>query len=464
MNFKSGIAIALFFAAASGVVTQPNAVHAQSSLFTFTKVLDTDTLLPGSAGLYGGTEGPPAIGGGRVAFWAYNDIGEGVYTATINGILTRVADTTTPIPGPAIPFEAFDFISIDQGRVVFNGWGQDDEDNDYQGIYRFENNALTRIVDLNTPVPGRTGGFFEFWSVTSAGDGQVAFAGVDFDDFEEGVYRSGGGPVVRVADTRTRVPGSTENFDFFYGVSAKNGLTAFVGSSESADGVYLHNDATSQIIRVADTSMQVPGRAEGFVAFGDDSIGGLDVDGGSVAFIGLFGEGRIGEAGIYVFDSATGAIVRVVDTIMDTPGEFDFSQDAFTSVAIDDGHVVLGYGLEGDPRTGTPQTPDFGVYTDLGGSLESVLRAGDTLDGKVVRRAYVGAEGLDGNQIAMSVVFADGTEGIYIATVVPEPGNVALLLAGIGLLTFATGRRNKVTRKSSAGASATAQGKVGVAP
>jgi hypothetical protein len=126
--------------------------------------------------------------------------------------------------------------------------------------------------------------------------------------------------------------------------------------------------------------------------------------------------------------------------------------------------VVLGYGLEGNPRTGTPQTPDFGVYTNLGGSLESVLRAGDTLDDKIVRRAYVGAEGLDGNQIAMSVVFADGTEGIYVATVVPEPGTFALLLAGMGLLTFATARRIRLPRNCSAGASANSQGKVAVSP
>ncbi len=441
MKFKSEFAQALIVAAAIGVASLPVAAHAQSNLFTFTKVADSNSPLPGGAGLYGGTEGPPAIGDGRVAFWAYNDIGEGVYMAMINGAFMRVADTTTPMPGPAVPFEGFDYVSFDGGRVLFTGWGSDD-DNDYEGIYRFENGAINRIADLNTQVPGRTGGFLEFYGPASSDNGRAAFIGADYDEVEDGVYLGSGGPLSRVADTSTRIPSLTENFEFFYAVSAGSGKVAFIGTSPSAGGVYLHDIATGALTRVADTSTPVPGLAENFVGFGDDSTGGLDLDGGSIAFIGQFGEGRFGDGGIYVFDMATAEIVPIADTMTDIPGDVGIFRDAFTSVSIDDGHIAFGYGLEGNSRPipPIPQTPYFGVYTDLGGSLESVLRSGDMLDGKVVRRTYVGAEGLDGNQIAMSIVFADGTEGIYVATRVPEPANVVLLLAAVGLLTFIVAR------------------------
>jgi hypothetical protein len=175
---------------------------------------------------------------------------------------------------------------------------------------------------------------------------------------------------------------------------------AFIGSSANADGVYLHEIATGALARVADTNTPVPEHAENFLGFGD-SLGSLDLDVDSIAFIGQFGEGRVGDSGVYIFDIATGAIVPIADSTMDIPGDTDIFRDAFTSVSIDDGHVAFGYGLEGNPRIGTPQTPYFGVYTDLGGSLESVLRAGDTLDGKLVRRTHIGAEGLDGYQVAM---------------------------------------------------------------
>jgi hypothetical protein len=421
------------------VAWQSGVVQGQSNHFTFTKVADFDTLLPGSAGMFGGNEGaPPALDAGRVAFWTYTDVGEGVYVATVGGDLTRVADTTTTIPGTTTPFEFFDYVSLDAHRVAFLGYGYGDED-DIEGIYRFDSGALSRIADLNTHAPGRTGGFLEF-DAPSADAARVAFIGEDFEDVEEGVYLGTGGPLTRVADTRTDVPGQIEQFEFFNAAVADGAQVAMIADSASATGVYLHNTVTGSLIRVADTDTQVPGRADNFVDFGE-GFGGLDLDDGAVGFVGHYGVGRAGGSGVYVADADSGTITRIADTTF--PDDADFDRDAFTAVSVDGGRVALGYGLEGNPRGMIPQTPFFGVYANLSGLLESVLRDGDALDGKLVRRAYIGAEGLDGNQIAMSVVFADGTEGIYVATMVPEPSTYALLFEFFGLLAIAVTRRNR---------------------
>jgi hypothetical protein len=427
----------------SAVALQPSLASAQSSFFTLTKVADFDTVLPGSAGMFGGSEGaPPALEAGRVAFWAYGDDADGVYMATIGSNLIRVADTTTTIPGTAMPFEAFDYVSLDGQRVVFLGYGTGDED-DIEGIFRFDSGAISRIADLNSPVPGRTGGFLEF-GTSSADDGQVAFIGEDFEDVEEGVYLGDGGHLKRVADTTTVVPGQAGHFEFFNAVVADNTKLALIADSASATGVYLHDRVTGSLTRVADSGTQAPGRAENFVDFGD-GFGGLDLDDGSIGFIGHFGVGRSGGSGVYVVDANSGEITRIADTTSTVPDDEGFFRDAFTAVSLDGGLVALGYGLEGNSRPfpPIPQTPFFGVYTNLSGSLESLLRDGDVLDGKVVRRAYIGAEGLDGNQIAMSVVFVDGTEGIYVATLVPEPATLALLFTACGLLAIAVTRRNR---------------------
>ena len=94
----------------------------------------------------------------------------------------------------------------------------------------------------------------------------------------------------------------------------------------------------------------------------------------------------------------------------------------FNSVSIDDGRVAFGYGSTGFVYGGFPppnaptETPIYGVFSNLGGPLIKVVDKGDILDGKLVKRAHVGRQGLDGNQILTRVFFEDGTDALYVAT------------------------------------------------
>ncbi len=220
---------------------------------------------------------------------------------------------------------------------------------------------------------------------------------------------------------------------------------------QSADGIYLHDIATSALSRVADTSTQVPGLAENFVGFGDDSTGGLDLDGGSIAFIGQFGEGRVGDSGIYVFDSVTGAIVRIADSTMEIPGDVGIFRDAFT-VGIDrrrPHRVRLWAG--GQFTTDSADSPD----SVLRGLHRSRWVAGISAAGR--RHARRKSRPPRIRRSGGSRRKSDRHVGRVSPTVqkastsprcVPEPANLVLLLAGCGLLAFAANRRIKNNRRA----------------
>ena len=113
----------------------------------------------------------------------------GVYAYT-NGSITPVATTDTPIPDGTGTFADFDGVgmtlSADGDDVVFRGANVAGE----YGLYARIDGVLQRIADANTPIPGGTG-TFEYLGESIAGnssvsepslsDGRVAFAGKNDD-------------------------------------------------------------------------------------------------------------------------------------------------------------------------------------------------------------------------------------------------------------------------------------------
>ena len=180
-------------------VTVPSA-RADLINYSFTKIADTNTLVPGGSGNFTNLGSLPSIDGGTVVF---NGDGnstnaglDGIYS-TMGG-LHVVADTNTAIPGGSGNFINFQgHASLDGGTLHFTGVGGGNQ----YGIYRGTDGAsLQTIVDINTAIPGGNGNFTEFGSV-SAETNSVAFIG--YRDFpaqsgnitDQGVYlaESGGG-------------------------------------------------------------------------------------------------------------------------------------------------------------------------------------------------------------------------------------------------------------------------------
>ena len=147
------------------VIAVPAALAAPLE-FTFTKIADTNTPIPGGTGTFTGFGVAPSIDGGDVAFIGFGDPGFtalGIYS-TVGGTLGVVANLNTPIPGGTGNFtnlgSNFDNPSIDGGVVAFHGTGTGQ-----QGIYSKVGGTLGAVADLNTPIPGGTGNFTGFGSV-----------------------------------------------------------------------------------------------------------------------------------------------------------------------------------------------------------------------------------------------------------------------------------------------------------
>ena len=150
------------------------------------RVVDYTFLVPGSTEHFGVTA-TPVMSDGQIAFWGRTATFSktGIYT-TIGGGIRLVADQNTAIPGGTGNFIAFDnnySLAIKGGRILFLGYGN----NSFEGIYLWEAGQLTKIVDSNDQINGRTVRHLFFGKEAFDGTGVVFvanFAGAFF----KGVY------------------------------------------------------------------------------------------------------------------------------------------------------------------------------------------------------------------------------------------------------------------------------------
>ncbi len=412
-----GLAVGLFVSLL-GVGQAVSQVETAS--FSFTKVVDTDTPVPGFHENFKSFS-DPSLDNGSIAFIGgryyspnsiYNFYYRGIYT-NVDGSLNVVADTNTPIPRGVGNFFFFNDFSLNNGTLAF---AANRENYDYtSGIYTNVSGSLNVVADLNTPIPGGTGGFIV--SVQpSLNNGSVAFFGQGYtaSPRQQGIYKNNGDVLSVVADLNRPIPSGTGNFNNTSQPSLNNESVAFIGSGNSQQGIYTNNGGVLSV--VADTNTPIPSGTGNFTGFNNPSLSN-----GSVAFVGY----QDSQQGIYTNNG--GVLSVVADTNTPIPGGTGNFTSFFNCSNFFNrcGTLSLNNGNIAFQGTGTA---DFqGIYTTLGGVLTKVIDTNDSLDDKAISSLSFGREGLSGNQIAFDAIFSDGSQAIYIATLnqtsIPKSSN-----------------------------------------
>ena len=365
----------------------------------FTKVVDTNTPIPGGVGNFTALN-EPSLDGGDVAFAGFgSSVQRGVYVKEAGGVLRVVANKSTPIPGGTANFLNLDAPSIQGGNTVFRGSAGSFFSEG--GFYSDLGGTLRVVADKNTPIPGGVGNFEH--TITDVGfarhsllDGNsIVFTGRGSSG-QRGLYIEAGGVLQVVADKNTPVPGGVGNFIFFEFPWVDEGNVVFGGfDSDANPGIYVCDGGALRII--ADQSVPIPG---GVGTFDTPAVRHPSLDGGNVAFVldtgtqdGVFAE----------FD---GALRVVADNSTTLPGQHV------------PGAGPVNVSLEGH------QVAFFagGIFVEVDGSLKKAIDGNDSLDGKdIVFISTTRGRFLSDNTVVFVAGFADGTQAIYTATLNKPP-------------------------------------------
>ncbi len=240
---------------------------------TVTVIADAGTSVPGSTDTFDTEFIDVDVEGVTVAFTS----NLGAY-GTDGGPLFVVANQTTAIPsGGGATFDTFGKVEVTNGDIVFQGG----TGGVVTGIYRDRNRVLTRIADTTTVLPGaRTPTAF---AELASNAGDIAFSVESATG--PAVYRESASVFTLIADDTTSVPpGLTNTFDDFDGVSILAGDVAFVGRSPSLVGIY--QDTSGTLEEIVDSGDTIP--TSPTETFGDFVLAG-HLANGQVAFVGLDG-------------------------------------------------------------------------------------------------------------------------------------------------------------------------------
>jgi hypothetical protein len=200
---------------------------------TLLRVADPRTAVPGLPGAQFNTMSGQVsmIGGGRVAFRATTNAGEGIYAGDGVGPLQVLVDDSGAHPVPDHPGKTFGFFGAPVQDalgdvVVFADYGAPSAD---QGLFRHDGAGLTRLFDFGDEVPDQPGASFSsLGHVHADSEGGVAFtARYNGGVGNEGLYVHTDGGLHRVLDES----------DTSLGLALSNlHMTLFTGGSGGADG------------------------------------------------------------------------------------------------------------------------------------------------------------------------------------------------------------------------------------
>jgi hypothetical protein len=301
--------------------------------------------------------------------------------------ITRIADTSTSVPGSANTFSSFTLVSPDgSGGFAFLAASPGN-----RGVYLADGAGITKVADTSTLMPNDVGDTVTFGDFTAGesaipiDDGHVAIFGHGLGGRDPGellglyAYDRATGVLSKVVDQWDAVPDtdpSTPTPELFSihhsrpeGPRMANGHVAFTNWESRAE-TYAVVDGVLRI--VADRDTVFPGGGSGVSSWVRD----IDHDGTVLFASAAEGEGR----DLYTWSDGT--ITKVLDT--DTPipggsGVFD-PLNAFWTAVIEDGVIVLK-GRGPMHWVGGLNHQHEGIYVLTGAGLVKLVDNGDPVPG-----------------------------------------------------------------------------------
>jgi hypothetical protein len=366
--------------------------------FSFTRLIDGNTPIPGGTGNFTHS-GPPSISGDSFMFLGYGSSSQaGAYSYSLtSGSLTRLASSGMPVPGGGALFGQFRGFSANTGSAAWVEGGQQ-----FEGVYGWTDGQLRRWVRSSDPFPNGTRRIMNNPSV----DGEVVAFLAHTPGGGQGMYFRDGdaGPIISMAETGAPAPGGG-TFGSLYQPSTFGHSATFLAD---AGGRWLYRWQDGVTERVIGPGTPRPGGGT------FPSIARAILDQQQIAFV------PSGGGGAYLYDRGT--ITTFADTSTPVPGGVgNFNE--ITDIALDGGNLLFTGLSENSTRSA--------LYLYSGGDLTRVVGPGDTVDGRVVSQAlFRQDEALEGSTIGLLLTYTDGSFGIY-STVIPEP---AAGICAIGML------------------------------
>ena len=381
--------LAVVAAVTAGIAFGANSAMAQTVVLT--KVIENGDPVPDGSGDTFTSLQTPVLDQGVIVFAG----SPATLVRTANGVFEPLADRNTLAPPSTT--ETFTFLSdpsIRNGVVSFFGLS----DGTFDGVYLFENGALSLVADEATNSPGTSSPLSGFGAPKTDGS-IVAFvaraAGI------EGLYRASAAGLELVLDETTPLPDNSGTFGNLSNsfIAADGGDVAFLTDFGFRPG-FLYRTRGAAVEVVADPSTPFPGG--GFFDFVDEVPSFAQ---GMIAFDGSNG---MGSGGIIV-DTGSGFRLAV-EGGTPVPG----SSEVFTlfrQMSLDSGRVAFD-GIFGQPPNSTR-----GLFVESNGTIIPVVALGDMLDGKLISQFAIDSRALSGNELVFHVRFDGGGQAIYLATI-----------------------------------------------
>ncbi len=422
------------------VILLANSVAATE--FSFTKIADTETPVPGGSGNFSLFADARALDGDVAVFYAFDAVSQGGIYIFREGVLDVLVDENTQIPGSQDTFTSFFGVSIENGIVTFTAGGPAQVPSDSRpepglrdlqptegtvvstvsgdelrfgncGYAEFEGIFATRLDDDRLiTIANSAGAPFNCVSGVDFNQLRILFTGgrepVDlFHNHSEAIGgATGPGQLLVVISPDTPVPGGGGRT--FVGIDENVVLSgngyAFSEIIENTfgavAGIYKFLGDGQGLRVVADDSTPIPGGSGTFMNFA-----GMDFDAGHAAFMGR----DSGNAG-GVYTETAGGLRVVMDRSIQVPGETFNFLGASNPIAHWQGNTAFsGYWPGGR-----------GLCIEIDGVLEKVIENGDILDGRVVDSAYTGVQQLNDRWMLVKVIFENlSATGLYLVEMTP---------------------------------------------